>query len=242
MFAAFRSIWRLEGARGLYAGLQANLSGSVLAWGSYFYLYELFKGRALRLSDTGRLESQHHLLCAWQAGFVTATLTNPLWVVKTRMVLQTPQGVAQYRSVAHALAAIWRDEGVRGLFRGYLPAMFGVAHGAVQFSCYERLKRFILRHQLEGDAAFFLAGGASKLFATIVTYPYQVVRTRLQDRPPAGEARRYTSTWSTISRTWRAEGVRGFYRGLIPGALRVMPSTAIVFMVYERVLKTIQIE
>jgi solute carrier family 25 (mitochondrial folate transporter), member 32 len=215
------------------------LVGSVVAWGSYFYFYERFKAHALSNSDAGRLDSSDHLRCAWQAGFLTATLTNPLWVVKTRMVLQTPDGVARYRNVAGALGAIWREEGVRGLFRGYLPAMIGVAHGAVQFSCYEYIKRLITRHKLEGDAAYFVAGGLSKLFATVVTYPYQVVRTRMQDRPPVGQVHRYATTWATVSLTWRAEGVRGFYRGIIPGALRVMPNTAIVFMTYEKVLKAI---
>ena len=38
-------------------------------------------------------------------------------------------------------------------------------------------------------------------------------------------------------RIWRADGVRGFYRGLGPGVLRVMPQSAIVFMAYERILR-----
>jgi solute carrier family 25 folate transporter 32 len=211
-----------------------------MAWASYFYIYEWMKSRLEETDDDGVLEAPQHMLCAYQAGLVTATLTNPIWVIKTRMMLQTPNGVARYRSTGDALRSIWRDEGFRGLYRGYAPALIGVAHGAVQFSVYEQFKRFIKRNSLDNDVGYFCAGAASKVVATVITYPYQVIRTRLQDRPAAGEARKFTSTWSTIVTTWRAEGVRGMYRGLGPGVLRVMPQSAIVFMVYERVLKVLQ--
>ena len=71
---------------------------------------------------------------------------------------------------------------MRGFYRGFSPALIGVTHGAVQFVAYERLKRAIQRRQLESDAAFFLCGALSKMVATVITYPYQVLRTRLQDR------------------------------------------------------------
>lgn len=45
---------------------------------------------------------------------------------------------------------------------------------------YERLKSVVQSYQLEGDVSYLLAGAASKLFATIATYPYQVVKTRMQ--------------------------------------------------------------
>ncbi|KAF3356445.1 hypothetical protein VdG1_03725 [Verticillium dahliae VDG1] len=37
------------------------------------------------------------------------------------------------------------------------------------------------------------------------------------------------------TRLWREEGLRGFYRGLVPGVVRVMPATWVTFLVYENV-------
>ena len=37
----------------------------------------------------------------------------------------------------------------------------------------------------------------------------------------------------TIKRTWAAEGVKGFYRGLGTNLVRVLPGTCVTFVVYE---------
>lgn len=60
-----------------------------------------------------------HMLAAAEAGILTLVMTNPIWVVKTRLCLQyggeTPQ--TRYNGMLDALAKIYRDEGVRGLYR-----------------------------------------------------------------------------------------------------------------------------
>lgn len=62
-----------------------------------------------------------HMLAAAEAGVLTLVMTNPIWVVKTRLCLQygreseTPQ--TRYKGMIDALARIYREEGVRGLYR-----------------------------------------------------------------------------------------------------------------------------
>ena len=82
-------------------------------------------------------------------------------------------------------------------------------------------------------------GGFSKIVAASVTYPYQVVKSRLQQR---GELTnyRYSGVFNCIERTAREEGFRGFFRGLLPTALRVAPASALTFVVYEETLKMVK--
>lgn len=39
-----------------------------------------------------------------------------------------------------ALSKIYKTEGIKGLYRGFVPGMFGVSHGALQFMTYEEMK------------------------------------------------------------------------------------------------------
>lgn len=82
-----------------------------------------------------------HMLAAAESGALTLLLTNPIWVVKTRLCLQCDSASsAEYRGMVHALAEIYRTEGIRGLYRGFVPGMLGVSHGAIQFMTYEEMK------------------------------------------------------------------------------------------------------
>ena len=65
----------------------------------------------------------------------------------------------------------------------------------------------------------------------------QVVRSRIQQRQDAFRGVRYDSSWRAFQVTLRREGVRGLYKGLLPNVLRVMPQSAITFLVYEKIMQ-----
>ena len=143
-----------------------------------------------------------------------------------------------YASVTSGALQILRTEGVGGFYRGILPALFGVSHGALQFMAYEKLKiqragglnnSGTARREL-GNADFLLISSASKIFAGCVTYPYQVLRSRLQTYDAH---LLYRGVTDAIVQIWAKEGVEGFYKGLGPNLFRVLPSTWVTFLVYE---------
>lgn len=71
---------------------------------------------------------------------------------------------------------------------------------------------------------------------TVLRSLLQVVRSRLQQRFDTGRTLVYGSTWETVQLTWTREGLAGFYKGLFPSLLRVIPQSAITLVVYERLL------
>ena len=72
----------------------------------------------------------------------------------------------------------------------------------------------------------------AKSMSVAATYPYQVMRTRLQHID--GESQKITTLATSI---WRRNGIKGFYAGISINITRIMPSTCITFLVYET-LKT----
>ena len=171
-----------------------------------------------------------------EPGVRTAVATNPIWVIKTRMLSTPSSHPGAYKSILDGTRHLYDSEGLLGFYRGLVPSLFGVSHGALQFMAYEQLKIY-KGHNLEGGqkelgATDFLAlSGLAKIFAGSATYPYQVVRARLQ---MYDADRTYKSARDVVAQVWRKEGVAGFYKGLGPNLLRVMPSTWMTFLMYEK--------
>jgi len=239
---ALMAITSSEGVRGLYRGVTPNLWGAGTSWGLYFMFYSSLK-TWMQAGDTSRdLGAARHMLVASEAGVLTLALTNPISVVRTRLCLQTatidttlPES-QRYSGMLDALRKTWRQEGARGLYRGFVPGVWGVSHGALQFMAYEELKSMLNRQhartvdQRLTTAEYLTCAAVSKLFAACITYPYQVVRARLQDHRAS-----YSGSMDVIQRVLSREGPRGLYRGLTPYLLHVTPNVCCVFLVYELV-------
>jgi solute carrier family 25 folate transporter 32 len=82
-----------------------------------------------------------------------------------------------------------------------------------------------------------LMGGASKIVASTATYPSQVIKSRLQQRDGSPTTKRYAGLVDCVLKISRQEGLAGFFRGVLPNALKVAPSAALTFVVYEELIK-----
>ncbi|KAI0855424.1 mitochondrial folate carrier protein [Xylaria cubensis] len=243
----------------LYRGLTPNLLGNASSWASFFF----FKARAENaiLAIKGRspgdndvvaaaaaaLTPQDYFIASGVAGIFTQVLTNPIWVLKTRMLSSDRGAVGAYPSMWAGAVQLLRTEGWRGFYRGLGISLFGVSHGAVQFAVYDPLKQMYMKRRQKSagpihrpddrgkqrmtNEATLVISSVSKLVAGAVTYPYQVIRSRLQNYD--AEERFGRGIRGVMRRTWTEEGWRGFYRGIIPGVVRVMPATWVTFLVYE---------
>ncbi|KAE8260856.1 hypothetical protein A4X13_0g73 [Tilletia indica] len=139
-----RKIWIEDGFKGFYRGLGPTIFGYLPTWAIYFSVYDACKdtlASTLHL-NYGHSEFVNHIVAAMAAGAASTVCTSPLWVVKTRFMLQTSADTngKRYRHTGDAFVQIWRTEGWRGFYKGLLPSLFGVSHVAVQFPLYEQFK------------------------------------------------------------------------------------------------------
>ncbi|KAK8213165.1 mitochondrial FAD carrier protein flx1 [Zalaria obscura] len=232
-----RSIASNEGSyTAFYRGLMPNMVGNSVSWALYFLWYGNIKDsiRSYRGHTDGPLTSIDYFLASGASGILTAVCTNPIWVIKTRMLSTGRNAPGAYRSISHGASQIWASEGVKGFYRGLIPSLFGVSHGAIQFMAYEQLKNHwaITRGGKDNltNLDFLLLSAASKMFAGSITYPYQVVRARLQTYDANAK---YLNARDVVRQVFKKEGIAGFYKGLGPNIVRVLPSTCVTFLVYE---------
>ncbi|KAG0268655.1 hypothetical protein DFQ27_006157 [Actinomortierella ambigua] len=255
-------IYTKEGPRALYKGLGPNLVGVIPARAINFATYGNGKKLFTELNH-GKETTMVHLSSAATAGVVTATMTNPIWLIKTRMQLQQ-EGVRQYRNSLDCIVQILRMEGIRGLYKGLSASYLGVAEGTIQWVIYEQLKTTLAEHRRQrreilnvagtpGSAStmatykvggkemeewvhYLGAAGVAKFVASAITYPHEVLRTRLRQVPMKGEAPKYTGLKQTFQLVLKEEGVAALYGGLTAHMMRVVPNAAIMFFCYEAIL------
>lgn len=235
--STLRSIWQHEGIRGLYRGLGVTMVGYLPSFAIYFPTYHWSKGFYSRHRPHWP-EPLVHIMAAMTAGGTGNALTNPLWVVRTRLmtqhVLMPSQGL--YHSTWDALKQIWRGEGLWGFYKGASTSLLGVIHVAVQFPLYERIKEWSGPHASD-PLYIILASTISKVVASTVSYPHEILRTQLQIQRSAPHAADHKGLVDIIVNIWRTKGISGFYSGLSTNIIRVIPASAVTFLSYEMIVK-----
>ncbi|KAJ1794752.1 hypothetical protein IW139_000147 [Coemansia sp. RSA 353] len=236
--STLRRIVGEEGPRGLYRGLAPMLMGYLPTWGLYFAAYETLKHELSARAFGGHMSATAvHVVSAMGAGASASILTNPIWVLKSRFMTQSAYTEYRYTSMRHAVQMIYRAEGLRGFYKGLGSSLLGVTHVAVQFPLYEHLKLWMnvdADHQLE-SSRILLASAMSKMVASSVTYPHEVIRTRLQNQatPPF----KYTGILHAARLIYCEEGMRAFYRGLPTNLIRTVPASMMTLLTYECLIR-----
>ena len=195
-----------DGIRGFYRGLGPTIFGYLPTWAIYFTVYDTCK----TLSNGQEETFLNHILSAMTAGAISTICTSPLWVVKTRFMLQSSSSTMKvYRHTGDAFLQIFKQEGITGFYKGLLPSLFGVSHVAVQFPLYEWFKSLLSHKDELGVGEILMCSSSAKMIASITTYPHEVLRTRLQMQPKnANENKRYTGVIQAFKTIRKEEGVR----------------------------------
>ncbi|KAI8871243.1 mitochondrial carrier [Ramicandelaber brevisporus] len=278
-FVFMRGMYQVDGMRGMFRGLGPNLVGIIPSRAIQFATYGNTK-RILAQSNGGHETASIHLASAATAGVVTSAVTNPIWVVKTRMQLQGNSSNShqeiKYRNSLHCAATIVRTQGILGLYSGLSASILGVAEGSIQWVLYEQLKKQVQKRRreridLERLAAspsstvskmsassiearikrnqtladwfeYFGAAATAKLTACLITYPHEVLRTRLREAPVATSPNqvatpKYTGLVQCARTIVAEEGWRRLYSGLAAHLTRVVPNAAIMFFCYELLMQ-----
>lgn len=228
-----------------YRGLTINVLGNAIAWGLYFGLYRVSKDLVYSMSsytnqenkfmNDRQMSSTLYLFSAGASGLATAVLTNPMWVIKTRIM--STNSSHGYSSISNAIYRICKEEGIKTFWKGLLPSLLGVSQGALYFSIYDTLKLKYLHDKTAVKERKLTAGetigiiSLSKMISVSTVYPLQLLKTNLQTFKSQNNEN--SSTKALIRSIWARNGLSGFYKGLMANLIRAIPSTCITFGTYE---------
>ncbi|KAG0209981.1 mitochondrial thiamine pyrophosphate transporter [Mortierella sp. GBA30] len=164
----------------------------------------------------------------------------------------------KYRGMFSGIATIAREEGIRGLWKGNMAAEYlYLTYGGMQFLIYQQTKSFLSRTAdlsaqqartlyLTGGSAYvahvfmavtgssavqsFISGATAGIMATACTYPFDLLRTRFAIQR---DVKVYTGVPQAFGHIFRRDGIRGFYRGMTPALIQVIPYMGIMFGSYD---------
>lgn len=206
---------------------------------------------AAKIAAGGALSTAESMLAGALAGSATTIITNPIWVVNTRQTVRvgdggktidakSPAGQKQANAPVKKLTFlqtiqhIIKTDGVKALWRGIGPALFLVINPILQYTAFEQLKNLLVNSRLSRgvsasltDFDFFVLGALSKLFATGLTYPQVLVKSRQQ--AGSGPSKSKRNFFGELLEILKNEGVSGLYRGLGPKLTQSVLTAAILF-------------
>lgn len=260
-----------EGVRGLFKGVTSPIAGVSAVNAVLFFGYgtakRFFKKRH---TEKRKLNSYEIAACGAFAGFVNCIVINPVELIKARLQVQYADPKPLYKGPLDVIRQTVAVEGVLGLGRGMVSCIYReVPCYAAYFVFFEIIKRQILiasgadtsvgAHPHLSPVASLLAGGMAGTCGWIVSYPQDVVKSRIQVEAlkPKPKAATPATTPSSLrlgfigsfimdpAREWdggflretraviHRSGWRGLWVGFTPCILRSFPANAATFLAYD---------
>ncbi|CAN4098470.1 unnamed protein product [Withania somnifera] len=240
---AVNSIWKEGGLLGFFRGNGLNVLKVAPESAIKFYAYETLKNaicRAKGVENQRDIGTSGRLVAGGLAGAIAQTAIYPMDLVKTRLQTHSCESgsVPNLRKLSKD---IFIQEGPRAFYRGLVPSLLGIIpYAGIDLAAYETLKdlskTYILHDDEAGPLVQLGCGTISGALGATCVYPLQVIRTRMQ----ADSA--YKSMSDVFRKTVEREGFRGFYKGIFPNLLKVVPAASITYLVYESMKKSLDLD
>ncbi|CAG0917232.1 unnamed protein product [Notodromas monacha] len=145
---ALKFAFKTDGVKGLYRGYLSTIFRELPFSALQFPLWEASKVSLARYRGRDQPTAIEAGICGAIAGGFSAGVTTPLDVAKTRIMLAVNSHEAKLAQgrVDVAVALVYREKGIKGLFAGVVPRVIWISvGGAIFLGVYEKVK-----HVLDG--------------------------------------------------------------------------------------------
>lgn len=236
--AGLKAIYDDGGVRAFWRGNGVNIIKIAPESAVKFYTFERTKQYVC--SDPRQLKTHHRLIAGGAAGLVSQFAIYPMELLKTHLITQSVP-----RGIYGTFMDIWTKEGPLTFYRGLGAALVGVVpYAAIDLTVFETLK-VAYSHFFDVESpsalAMLVCGTISSTIGSTTVYPLSLIRTRLQAQGSTEDAEVYKGMWDVIQKTKARDGYRGFYKGMYPNLLKVVPAVSISYVVYEKMKVSLEI-
>ncbi|XP_026655654.1 mitochondrial carrier protein CoAc2 isoform X3 [Phoenix dactylifera] len=192
LLGSFRRIVQTEGLLGFYRGNGASVARIVPYAALHYMAYEQYRRWIiLGYPDIGR-GPVLDLVSGSLAGGTAVVCTYPLDLVRTKLAYQVVgpsrgkfRGLSQseqvYGGILDCIFKTYRQNGLRGLYRGVGPTLYGIfPYSGLKFYFYEEMKNHVPEEHKKDITVKLACGSVAGLLGQTITYPLDVVRRQMQ--------------------------------------------------------------
>ncbi|CAI2353866.1 unnamed protein product [Caenorhabditis sp. 36 PRJEB53466] len=204
-----------------------------------FMCYDQLKRLIQKKKGSQEISTFERLCAGSAAGAISQSVIYPMEVMKTRLALRRTGQMD--RGIIHFAQKMYAKEGILCFYKGYLPNLIGIIpYAGIDLAIYETLKRSYMRcydpkSSEPGVLALLACGTCSSTCGQLASYPFALVRTRLQAITITRYSTQPHTMFGQFKHILQNEGLAGFYRGITPNFLKVIPAVSISYVVYEKV-------
>jgi solute carrier family 25 carnitine/acylcarnitine transporter 20/29 len=246
---AATSIYRNEGAAAFYKGTLTPLIGIgacvSVQFGGFHYARRAFEAQNTAKHGSAQLSYSQYYAAGAFAGIANTVLSSPIEHIRIRLQTQPHGANALYSGPIDCVRKLSAHQGVlKGVYRGTAVTYLREAQAyGVWFTTFEYLMNAdAVRNGIQRDQISTLKvamyGGLAGEMLWISSYPFDVVKSKMQC-DGFGDKMQYKSMRDCFAQTYRAKGLRGFWRGVGPTLLRAMPVSAGTFATVEVTMRMI---
>ncbi|XWS72154.1 hypothetical protein CRYUN_Cryun02cG0015900 [Craigia yunnanensis] len=246
LFGSFKKIAKTEGIMGFYRGNGASVARTIPYAALHYMAYEQYRRWIINsFPDIGR-GPVLDLVAGSFSGGTAVLFTYHLDLVRTKLAYQVVgapkinvKGVVNteqiYSGILDCFSKTYKRSGLRGLYRGVAPSLYGIfPYAGLKFYFYVEMKRHVPDEQKKNIMVNLVCGSVAGLLGQTITYLLDVVRRQMQvQRLLASNSPELKGTMESLIMIAKNQGWKQLFSGLSINYLKVVPSVAIGFTVYD---------
>ncbi|GEM10051.1 mitochondrial carrier protein [Rhodotorula toruloides] len=189
-----------------------------------------------KVPDQTLISNSSRFVAGGIGGVISQFCIYPIESLKTRVMSSSGGCKKGNALIVQTMRDMWHAGGFRFFFRGLPAGLIGVfPYSAIDMSTFEGIKLAYTKWAGEepGIAGSLTFGAISGGVGASSVYPLNLVRTRLQAQGTPAHPQTYTGIRDAAFKCYQREGWRGFYKGLTPTLVKVVPAVAISYAVYD---------
>jgi hypothetical protein len=219
-----------EGVKGLFKGVVSNSCGSAPIFAVCFAAKE-FASRMMAPLQLS--EGWNSYIAGCFGGLACCVTTVPAELLKCRAQADKFRFI-DYKS---SVATIWNQKGITGIYQGWWATVIrDVPCCGFYFWTYETLCRSLIKEDDTAKRKYtikVIAGGLAGCMDWIPTYPIDVIKTKIQ----TDKSHTTPGILETVAKYYKLQGIRLFFKGIVPTCILAFPLNAIVFIVYDELIE-----